>query len=68
MRWRQIKHSKYWMIQWGRPIFFSLGVHIDPRIPYIDIHLIFIIITIGNCEKQYQDYKAWWASRSNEHR
>jgi hypothetical protein len=63
MKWN-IRHGKFWMIQWGRPIFFSLGVHIDPRVPYIDFHLIAMILTIGNLDKTYKDYKAWWSSRS----
>jgi len=66
MRWHQIKHGKWWMLQWGKPIFFSLGIHIDPRIWYVDLHLIACIITFGHCEKAYTDYKAWWASRSLE--
>ena len=60
------------MVQWGEPIFFSLGIHTafrhplswDFRIKYIDIHLVCLIITIGNQGETYEEYKAWWASRS----
>lgn len=68
MQWH-IYNRKRIMIQWGRPIFFSLGIHIDSRLRYVDLHLIFIIITIGNAGKSgdwsYDEYRVWWASRSN---
>ena len=63
MQWK-IKHGKYWMVQWGWPVFLSIGIHVDFRVPYIDLHLIAMIITIGNCEKTYKDYRTWWSSRS----
>jgi hypothetical protein len=54
------------MLQWGRPIFFSLGIHVDPRIGYVDLHLVACILTLGNCEATYREYRAWWSSRSIE--
>lgn len=56
------------MIQWGRPIFFSFGIHIDYRLRYVDIHLFFLIITIGKTNPgdwSFEEYRVWWASRSN---
>lgn len=67
MQWH-IKNRKWWMVQWGRPIFFSLGIHIDSHLKYVDFHLIFAIITIGKQNPDdwaYDDYRTWWASRSN---
>jgi hypothetical protein len=63
MQWH-IKTGRYWMVQWGKPIFFSLGIHIDYNLKYVDLHLIFIIITFGNPDWPYKEYKAWWSSRS----
>ena len=67
MKWH-IKHNKYCMIQWGKPIFFSLGIHVDNQLKYIDIHLIFIIITLGDPNWTYDEYSnahhAWWSSRN----
>jgi len=60
----KIKHGKYWMVQWGKPIFFSLGIHIDRALKYIDFHLIFIILTFGKPDWDYKEYQAWWSSRS----
>jgi len=65
MRWH-ISNGKYWMVQWGKPIFFSLGIHIDRRLKYMDLHLIFLIITIGNPDWGFEDYRAWWSSRNKE--
>ncbi len=63
MQWH-IKNKGWLMIQWGWPIFFSLGIHIDRSLKYIDFHLVFIIITIGNPDWPYEEYRAWWSSRS----
>jgi hypothetical protein len=63
MRWHKT-HGKWWMIQWGRPIFFSFGIHVDSHLKYVDFHLIAMIITLGNMEETYREYKAWWSSRS----
>lgn len=68
MRWHIKIPHKALMIQWGRPIFFSLGIHIDSRLRYVDLHLVFIIITIGVQKPEdwgYEEYRVWWASRSN---
>ena len=57
-RWN-IKHGKWWMIQWAFDSWISLGIHIDfkHRIasvtgegygPYIDFHIGFIIVSLGN--------------------
>lgn len=58
-----IRHGKYWMLQWGRPIFLSVGVHLDYRFRYIDFHLGAAILTIGNISQEYEEYQAWWSSR-----
>lgn len=63
MRWH-IHNGKRWMVQWGWPIFFSLGIHIDRQLKYMDLHLGFIIITFGNPDWPYEDYRAWWSSRT----
>jgi len=63
MQWHIKIPAKYIMVQWGWPIFFSLGIHIDPRARYIDLHIIFFILTIGN-PKVYEQYLSWWSSRS----
>jgi len=53
-----IIHGKYWMIQFSNMGWISLGIHIDPRCrrtgktnqrygPYIDLHLICVIISVG---------------------
>lgn len=56
-----IKHGKYWMVQWGVPVLFSVGVHVDNRFKYIDFHLLFAVITLGSME--YDHYQAWWSAR-----
>jgi hypothetical protein len=52
------------MVQWGWPILFSLGIHVDRNWKYIDLHLVFVILTIGNPDWPYEEYRAWWSSRS----
>lgn len=58
------------MIQWGKPIFFSLGIHIDCFLRYVDFHLIFLIITIGKTDYDFDTYeinlRSWWASRTKD--
>lgn len=61
-----VKHGKYYMLQWGMPIAYSLGIHIDHKFKYIDFHLLFIIITLGNMKHEYEYYQAWWSSRTKE--
>jgi hypothetical protein len=64
MQWN-LKKGKYWMLQWGEPIFFSLGIHIDPRKKYIDFHIIYFIFTIGD-PKAYIEYESWWSARDKD--
>lgn len=50
-------HGSWWMIQWSCDWWCSLGLHIDLRHrrradglaygPYIDLHLGFVIISLG---------------------
>lgn len=57
-------HGRYWMIQWGFPIFFSLGIHLDRNFRYLDLHFIFVILTIGRLNKNdFKEAGAWWSAR-----
>lgn len=58
-----IRHGRWWMFQWGTDILFSIGLHLDRRLRYMDIHLLSIILTLGNIETEYEYYQAWWSSR-----
>jgi len=62
MRWH-IKAGKYWLFQWGWPVGFSLGIHVDYRLSYIDLHLGWVLLTLGNMQVEYKEYQAWWSSR-----
>jgi len=59
-----MRKGRHWMVQWGWPIFFSLGLHVDPRIWYVDLHVIATILTFGNLDAVDYDFKAWNSSRS----
>lgn len=54
-----IKHGNWWMIQWSFDRWISFGIHIDSKKrknhskelyygPYMDIHFLWFIISIGN--------------------
>lgn len=40
--------GKYWAVQLYRNWYVSLGVHIDFRRPYLDLHLLWFIVSIGH--------------------
>jgi hypothetical protein len=62
MRWRIHRPHPLLMVQWGWPIFLSLGLHFDFRAPYLDLHLGAVIVTLGRIRKQADDYQAWWCA------
>ena len=63
MRWHT-RHGRWWMVQWGRPIWFSLGIHIDCHLRYVDVHLGFLILTLGSPDYSFEEYHTWWSARS----
>lgn len=66
----KIKHGKWWMIQtsarWAGPI--NFGIHVSIRrgaAKYIDIHLPYTVITIGDITKvEYPPF--WWSSAKDK--
>lgn len=61
-----IRHGRFWMVQYSRRIFFSLGIHLDFELRYIDLHLGCLILTLGDMEREYDQYQAWWSSREKQ--
>lgn len=39
--------GKYWAVQVYRGPYFSLGLHIDFRKPYMDVHFWWVIASVG---------------------
>lgn len=62
-RWH-VQTGRYWMLQWGWSILFSVGLHIDWRLRYVDLHLGCVIVTLGRPEWGYEECRAWWSARS----
>ncbi len=60
-----IRRGRWWMIQMGRwagPI--NLGVHVCLRTPrYLDLHLPWTVITIGNIGSVEYPSWSWFSSR-----
>jgi len=56
-------HGRYWMFQFSPRIFLSFGVHIDFELKYVDFHLGAVILTFGDMERQYTEYRSWASSR-----
>jgi hypothetical protein len=53
-----IRHGKWWMVQWHFGGWISFGIHIDPIKrrtgrsgirygPYMDVHILWMILSIG---------------------
>lgn len=52
-----LRHGRWWMVQWSLDGWLSLGVHVDFRHrrdaagrrygPYLDIHLLCFILSLG---------------------
>lgn len=40
--------GRWWAVQFWPSLYFSLGVHVDPRRPIIDLHLGWLIVSVGN--------------------
>ena len=58
LRGWNLRHGSWWMVQWQIDGWVSLGIHIDlrrrytgrtkqPYGPYVDFHLLFIIVSFG---------------------
>jgi hypothetical protein len=66
----KIRKGKHWMIQssarWAGP--FNFGIHVALRrggMHYIDIHLPFTVITIGDIESVEYPNGCWFSSRDS---
>lgn len=64
-KWQIRRPHRRLMVQWGKSVKYSVGIHVDHQFQYVDFHLLFFIVTIGNPDA-YEDYQAWWSSRSRE--
>lgn len=42
-----IAWGRWWAVQFTAGAYFSLGVHIDPRRPILDLHLGWLIVALG---------------------
>lgn len=40
--------GRYWAVQFYRNRYISLGVHIDFQRPYVDVHLLWLIVSLGD--------------------
>jgi hypothetical protein len=48
----EIRHGRWWMLQWSINGWLSLGIHVDFRKrstygPYVDLHLGWVIVSVG---------------------
>jgi len=51
------------MVQYGINIGFSLGIHVDFWLRYVDIHIPLIVITIGNIKEVEYPPETWHSAR-----
>jgi len=55
-----LKHGSWWMVQWCRDGWYSLGIHVEtktrialtggmrrPYGPYVDLHFLWFIVSLG---------------------